>query len=288
MLIIVVYLYASAVAQFVLDVLDTFHAIYYYLMDSDTPFPDRLPRAESEASVIPALEAIFMFSVIIGDGVVIWRTWAIYQRRLLAILMPSILLLGLFSSVVIDTICYNNPLPGVEPICPWTGLIFWTLSIATNITCTIMIGFKAWQHRKMMRELNLSGTHSRTSTERILSLLVESGFIYIFLWATEIIVWLNYSRDSPLNYAFEVISPMGNQIAGMYPTLIIVIVNFRRTFWEEGTARIGNDISLNTLQWNVKRGPTDTLVTEGRVDVHRETVVEITPETYGSAANVKH
>ncbi|KAJ7822507.1 hypothetical protein B0H14DRAFT_2828564 [Mycena olivaceomarginata] len=274
MLIIVVYLYASAVAQFVLDVLTTFDAIYYYLMISDTPFPDRLPRAdESLAFATPPLEALFIpvsnvqiIRVIIGDGVVIWRTWAIYQRRLLAILMPSILLLGLFSSVVIDTICYNNPLPGVEQICPWSGLIFWTFSIATNITCTIMIGFKAWQHRKMMRELNLSGTHSRTPTERILSLLVESGFIYILLWATEIIVWLNYSRDSPLQYAFEVISPMGNQIAGM----------------------IGNDISLNTLQWDVKREPTDTLVTEGRVDVHRDTVVEITPETYESTANVKY
>jgi hypothetical protein len=89
-------------------------------------------------------------------------------------------------------------------------------------------------------------------------------------------------------YAYDVLSPMGNQISGMYPTVIIVIVNFRRTFWEEGTTRTGNDISLNTLQWNVKRGPTDTLVTEGKVDIHRETVDEITSETYGSTANVRH
>ncbi|KAJ7822516.1 hypothetical protein B0H14DRAFT_2370691, partial [Mycena olivaceomarginata] len=174
---------------------------------------------------------------IIGDGVVIWRTWAIYQRRLLAILMPSILLFVLFREpvkflrwlvfAVLDTICFNGTLPGGEKICPWSALVVWALSVATNITCTILIAFKAWYHRKMMREFNLSAPHSRTSTERILSLLVESGFIYTLLW---VIVCLNFSRASPLMYAYVVLSPMGNQIAGMYPTIIIVIVNFRRTF----------------------------------------------------------
>jgi hypothetical protein len=71
---------------------------------------------------------------------------------------------------------------------------------------------------------------------------------------------------------------MGNQIAGMYPTLIIVIVNFQRTIWEEGPSRISNGASVNTLPWSVKQpGPIDTFGTQGGVDVHLETV-EITRE----------
>ncbi|KAJ7835447.1 hypothetical protein B0H14DRAFT_2796216 [Mycena olivaceomarginata] len=68
-----------------------------------------------------ALEAIFMSILIIGDGVVIWRTWATYQRRLLVILVPSVLLLVFFA--IFDTICTNGTLPGGQQICPWMSLV---------------------------------------------------------------------------------------------------------------------------------------------------------------------
>jgi hypothetical protein len=75
---------------------------------------------------------------------------------------------------------------------------------------------------------------------------------------------------------------MGTQITGLYPTLIIVIVNFQRTFWEEGPSKVGNNISLNTLPWSVKRtGPTDTLDTQRGVEVQ----VTITRENSVSTAN---
>jgi hypothetical protein len=38
--------------------------------------------------------------MIIGDVVVVWRTWAIYQRRIWAILMPSTLLLVSFGEFI--------------------------------------------------------------------------------------------------------------------------------------------------------------------------------------------
>jgi hypothetical protein len=103
--------------------------------------------------------------VVIGDSVVIWRTWAVYQRRLLAILVPRILLLVLFGEPIkfircamarwsliesfavfdiFDTIGTNGTLPGGEQICPWTSLVVWGLSVVTNVTYTILIGFKAW------------------------------------------------------------------------------------------------------------------------------------------------
>jgi hypothetical protein len=34
--------------------------------------------------------------MIVGDSVVIWRTWAIYEHRILAILMPCVLALVSF------------------------------------------------------------------------------------------------------------------------------------------------------------------------------------------------
>ncbi|KAJ7709062.1 hypothetical protein B0H14DRAFT_3023683 [Mycena olivaceomarginata] len=78
-----------------------------------------------------------MSIVVIGDS-------AVYQRRLLAILVPRILLLVLFVFDIFDTIGTNGTLPGGEQICPWTSLVVWGLSVVTNVTYTILIGFKAW------------------------------------------------------------------------------------------------------------------------------------------------
>lgn len=88
--------------------------------------------------------------------------------------------------------------------------------------------------------------------------------------------YLGFTRASPWYYAYAILGGLGNQTTGMYPTLIIVIVNFQRTFWDEEISKIGNG-ALNTLPWSVKRpGPTDA--TESGGDVHREIVIDITHE----------
>ncbi|KAJ7367568.1 hypothetical protein DFH08DRAFT_725571, partial [Mycena albidolilacea] len=176
--------------------------------------------------------------MIIGDGVVIWRTWAVYQGRILAISMPCILLLVSFVFTLIDVTCgsYDGPLPGGEQICPQAAKTSWAFSVGTNVTCTILVGFKAWQHRKMMRELNLPGKSRRMSAEKIISLLVESGFIYSLLWLSQVIAYIDeIPRSSPWYFVYQAFVAMGDQIAGMYPTLIIVIVNFQRTIWDSST-----------------------------------------------------
>jgi hypothetical protein len=104
--------------------------------------------------------------------------------------------------VIIDTTCnaYDGPLPGREKVCPKSDLFGWAFSVGTNVACTALVGFKAWyariscleifllmlwmsrRHRRMMRELNLSGKAYRMSTTKILSILVDSGLVYGLLW----------------------------------------------------------------------------------------------------------
>jgi len=277
MLFVVVYLYVSSVLQWALDFARAFQNLHSLLMVPDVPIRDRGELADENTKFEALLEALFVFNMMVGDGVVIWRAWTIYQRRLLAILVPCILLLISFVFSVIDVTCnsYDGPLPGGEQICPQAALIAWAVSVATNVSATILIGFKAWQHRKMMREMNMPGKSRKMSTEKILSILVESGFIYSLLWLSQVIAYIDIFRDSPWFYVWEILEPMGNQISGMYPTLIIVIVNFQRTIWEESPSPI------NTSQWrsSIKRaGPTDTFGTQRGVDIHLETVIEISRE----------
>lgn len=74
-------------------------------------------------------------------------------------------------------------------------------------------------------------------------------------------------------YPFEFVAYGGSQVMGMYPTLIIVIVNFRRTIWDEASSTAGNGVAVNTLHWTypVRSGPSDTFGTERGVNHDLET-----------------
>ncbi|KAJ7367598.1 hypothetical protein DFH08DRAFT_677236 [Mycena albidolilacea] len=254
-------------------------------MVPDTPIPDRAGLADANVATIWApLEALRMLNMIIGDAVLIWRTWVVYQGRILAIFLPCILLLVSFVFTLIDITClaYDGPLPGVEQICPKAAILAWALSVGTNVTCTILVGFKAW-HVDIFAELNLPGKPHRIATEKILLTFVDSGFIYSLLWLSQVIGYLNYTRDSPWQYVYEVLVSMGYQITGIYPTLVIVIVNFQRPIWEETRSfTSSNGVPFATLPWNAKQsGSTDTSSAHNRVDL------DITRENSMASRSVK-
>ncbi|KAJ7325443.1 hypothetical protein DFH08DRAFT_968672 [Mycena albidolilacea] len=105
----------------------------------------------------------------------------------------------------------------------------------------------------------------------------EKSFRYSSrLASSTVIAYIDIFCDSPWFYIWGVLEPMGNQISGMYPTLIIVIANFQRTIWEESPSTINN-----SLQWrsSIKpSGPTDTFGTQRGVDIRLDTVLEISRE----------
>jgi hypothetical protein len=82
---------------------------------------------------------------------------------------------------------------------------------------------------------------------------------------------------------------MGDQITGMYPTLVIVVVNFQSPIWdEEKRFAISNDASFTPLPWNVKRsGYTNTPKTHPGVGRHLDTVIDISRENCIASQNVK-
>ncbi|KAF8191014.1 hypothetical protein K438DRAFT_2018444 [Mycena galopus ATCC 62051] len=70
-------------------------------------------------------------------------------------------------------------------------------------------------------------------------------------------------------YLREIIPPTGNQIAGMYPT-IIIIISFNRTRWEEFPTAPSNDVA--------RSGRIQTVGSQHRVDNPAEFVIDIAPE----------
>ncbi|KAJ6467267.1 hypothetical protein C8R45DRAFT_1171655 [Mycena sanguinolenta] len=214
--------------------------------------------------------------MIVADAVLIWRAWAVYQGRIRAIAIPCVLLLTAFVFALIDITC--NFAEGQLTCRPPSGLIVWSFSVGTNVVCTAFIGWKAWQHRKVMKQLNTGVKYHGMSTENILSLLVESGLIYSALWIIQIIGYLDLEPFSPLYYFLQVLAGLGHQMTGLYPTLIIVIVNFRRTIWEERPITLGDPTYPNSLQWAVKTnrsGATRKSNACPEVSIHLETASEV-------------
>jgi len=290
MLFVVVYLYASSLTLWGLNVTQLFKSTHSLLMDyPNMPIQDRPDQANINiASLGTPMEALFMFNMVIGDSVVIWRAWVLYQRTLWVVSIPCILVLMSFIFSVIDLTCLTgagwgqsgeSAIAGGGGICDHAELMSWAFSLVTNAACTTLIGFKAWQHRRATRSLNIVGNPRRMSSDRILSILVESGFIYCLFLLTQLILFFDISRDSPLIYVYFLFGAMGDQISGLYPTLIIVIVNLHQTIWEEPSSTLNLNTgtgaaNMSTVQWgsvnNSKRsGPTtDTFFTQRSVNVH--------------------
>ncbi|KAF7358682.1 hypothetical protein MSAN_01207200 [Mycena sanguinolenta] len=296
MLLVVVYLYGASVTQWVVDFWATLNSMHSLFMTTEVPIPDRGAVADEAGNKVDALqEAIFDINLIVADAVVIWRTWAIYQGRIKAIVLPSVLLItafglstllpcqfdsvddfGLFTVfTVIDITCSIDlgPFPGADQICPSSAMVVWGFSVGTNVVCTVLIGFKAWRHRKMLKQLKIGGKTHGMSTQNILSLLVESGFIYIFLLSIQIICYLDIPRSSPWYYFEYILVVMGQQVTGMYPTLIIAIVNFKRTIWEEHPSTRANCTAVNSSPWEVnaiRSGETRTFNSRSILDIFPE------------------
>jgi hypothetical protein len=108
--------------------------------------------------------------MVVGDTVVIWRAWVLYQRTLWVVAIPCTMLLMSFSEpivvnccttseclifpivfTVIDLTCLTGAgwsnqtaIAGGGEICTHAELMSWAFSFVTNATCTILIGYKAW------------------------------------------------------------------------------------------------------------------------------------------------
>ncbi|KAJ6537712.1 hypothetical protein B0H19DRAFT_1316442 [Mycena capillaripes] len=225
-------------------------------------------------------EAFYMFNMLVGDSVVVWRAWVIHQRMRWVVLIPCTMLLLSLIFCIIDLICLTTVGWNTQPslakggvVCAHAELMSWAFSLATNATCTILIGYQAWQYRRSMRLLNIV-ENRRMSAAKLLLILVESGFVYCLFWLTQLITLINIGTDrrKPIIYVYELLDSMGDQIPGMYPTLIIVIVNLQQTIWDtQNTAGV-----VSNLQFSGQTRPTVITLSQQRdSDIHLDSMGEV-------------
>lgn len=155
--------------------------------------------------------AIYVAQTLVGDSVVLYRCYHVWNRNIYVIAFPGILLLG--STVTGIGILYSfaKVVPQAEifvaELQQWI-VSFFSMTLATNIICTALVASRIWHVN------HLSMAHG--SLHPILLLVIESGMVYS---ATLMTLLILYKVGSWFQYVLlDAVSP----IVGLVFSMIIV------------------------------------------------------------------
>ncbi|KAJ7575352.1 hypothetical protein C8J56DRAFT_1119769 [Mycena floridula] len=163
--------------------------------------------------------------LIFGDGIVVWRAWAIWHGQRSVIILPGLTLLATFALVlavnILQTITSVDPnfVYGKVASLLIAGA---TMSIVTNLMATILIGLKTYQHWRFMKD-TIGPGHSVAG--KVLMFLTESGIVYIGFQIINIcLATLDTTQGTALDIATEIWGAIMNTVSAIYPSLVILIV----------------------------------------------------------------
>ncbi|KAK0480330.1 hypothetical protein IW261DRAFT_1477390 [Armillaria novae-zelandiae] len=182
---------------------------------------------------------------IIGDCIVTWRAWVLWNRDRRILYASSILILGsvgtgirLFQTLASSKKPISIYRDGSTSVWTTSAMIF---TLSTNVLATTLIGYRAWVHRRLIRSLN-GGSYSAAQVYGkidILALLIESGALYCCTWFAMIFVFVFVNSGT-----YFMINMLA-QLSSIYPTLIITLVCLGSTL----------DVSIQTFHQSTDLRP---------------------------------
>ncbi|PIL26704.1 hypothetical protein GSI_11231 [Ganoderma sinense ZZ0214-1] len=132
-----------------------------------------------------------------------------------------------------------------------SGVAASVLSFSTNLCATVLVGYKAWEARRRLRQYIVAGPVA-SQMEKVFALLVESGAAYCALWAV-VVAWQigDYQTEVETNAGnntfWDIFGVIINDalvpLIAIYPTIIIVLVALNRSHVENGMASTGQTSS---------------------------------------------
>ncbi|KAK2463887.1 hypothetical protein APHAL10511_004059 [Amanita phalloides] len=244
LLCITLVMFAGSTLFFALDIADIVERLKITLMDHSNldVIQDRVNLADAKTkSLTWTGEMLFVFMLILGDTVVLWRTWLIYYGKRTYVLIPFLTWLGSVVAGVYELGCDikthwgfldPNPSAGSQGAlsCARADMSTFTLSYATNIICTTLIFLRVWGFRRSVVKY-LASVRRDAQAEKIMVLLIESGLFYLAIYTLQAVpIYAGYSPGSPI--VWESINAIIQQAFGMYPTAIVVLVYLQKSLWE--------------------------------------------------------
>ncbi|KAI5824288.1 hypothetical protein K523DRAFT_356961 [Schizophyllum commune Tattone D] len=171
-----------------------------------------------------ALQACTRINLLLSDAVVVWRAWVLWPGNRV---VKGALSLCMAGSVVGVLIGFSTFIRARSAGKIWRMFMMEIPLLFTNAVATALVGLKMWYYRREIK--NLIGPWRKTTrVERVLVLLLESGFGYCFIWAGSIALDRSKTTDENLA-ASRALGTTYHSIAGIHPTLIVLIVGMQRS-----------------------------------------------------------
>ncbi|KAF9259192.1 hypothetical protein L218DRAFT_963859 [Marasmius fiardii PR-910] len=179
-------------------------------------------------------QVIIPIMIIIGDTIVFWRAWVLCDVNRKIVTVPLVFLLGTTVCSFAFLGCYaQNDWPVSAPdTCNKLQISAFSLSIVTNITGTLVIGYRFWLYRQAVGKY-LGQCRYRTRIEKVLFVLLETGAVYSVIWIVELVlVLMPPSPDFAGKVVHSIFVASCIQLVGIYPTLLVVLVYMECSLWD--------------------------------------------------------
>ncbi|KAG6850554.1 hypothetical protein H0H93_011753 [Arthromyces matolae] len=193
---------------------------------------------------VVVIDALYGYLTVLGDAIVVWRVYAFWgqnKRRwafffLCAVFMGSVItnILLTYCVAVLGTDIFDGAFQR-PAFCRNIQTTSYAMPAATTFIATALIGYTTWDYRRTIRP-ELSKVSRRTRAEKVMYLLVESGFLYFLFFLAQVIgnipsVSAGISASKNLDFADLIwtFSTILCKFQACYPTLIIILAHSERT-----------------------------------------------------------
>ncbi|KAJ7588637.1 hypothetical protein C8J56DRAFT_1049553 [Mycena floridula] len=210
---------------------------------------------------------------IFGDGIVVWRAWAVWFDQQSVIILPALTLLATFATV--RTVCLIQTIESTtSSILSGTigalTVAASVLSIATNLIAVLLIGFKAYQHWKFMKDTLGVGT---SVAGKVLMILTESGTVYVIFQIINFSLYFGGPMDgTPQHEALDIWGVTMIIFSAAYPSLVILIVYNQHSISRltagstVGSRNVGTHISFARSPPQQGTNVTDSIMIRSQAD----------------------
>ncbi|KAH7879179.1 uncharacterized protein C8R40DRAFT_1166431 [Lentinula edodes] len=220
-----------------IDFLDTFEPLFILTKRTlVVPLSGGLPEQLSVAqnSITPWVKLSSWpptLNLCIGDLLVVWRAIAIWNGNqpvkwgLIFLMIVNGGKIINFAQAVLSEISSVDPVRTRQ-----TNAASLDISLATNAIATGLIALKFWNYRRSVR--SVLGRDKFTEVQNLLSLLVESGAIFLMLQLT-MAVLLNLDIDSiesqsnAFQTAYTIMEEVFEETCCLYPVAVVLMINLQ-------------------------------------------------------------
>jgi hypothetical protein len=218
--------------------------------------------------------AIFFTMMILGDVIVIYRCWVVYERKLLIVALP--ILFSLTSAVLAYLTIWssNNPVEGalINKNVFNYGVVLLTFSLASNLIASSLLAWKIWTKERQFsgsfNDTSISTNGSSESTRRslypIIRVIVESGILNIgYLCA-----YMGVLYTTKISGATAIMACIASPMVGIIFSMVIIRVGMQSHSREESTTREGHPTQIQFHRSGCTEAGTDATATMHSADIN--------------------